>query len=192
MKCSQFRDWLNESLTVQGVKLTEAVGRHIDSCPDCGRYYHELQDLQAKLAPLEQIELTVAEQAKISGKLATSLSASALPQMEAPVRNLSGMFLRPILALAAVLAIAFGSWQNQTHISAIKPAVDEMELAGISGQELATIFVNGEIEEISTAIDQTSISYLANQISSRQAEDILEEVTDDEIDWLIDNLDMEI
>ena len=182
MKCINVKEWLDQNFTAAGVILTGEIERHLADCSDCKAYYSDLAAIQDQLREIEDITLTAVEEQALMQGLETSLESMTTAKTVGGLRRWSTLIARPVTAIAAVLVVALGSWQYQSQTIDVQPIVEQMELSNISGEEALEIYLDDELDNLSALIDQSSVLYLTDEIPHRQAEEILDYVSEEEIE----------
>lgn len=192
MNCTKAKEWLESNFTSSEMVPTDDIQRHLDGCSECSAYYSELQVLHQQLKGIEDIGLTAAEEQQL---LSSSVAVAENYAPQSPTNAFDRWFklvVRPVAAIAAVLVIALGAWQYQSRIPGLAPIIGEMESSTISSEEALQIYLNSELDDLSSMFDESSLSYLTDEIPDRQAADMLQDISEEELEWLLENMKLEI
>jgi hypothetical protein len=174
MKCDEAKAILDENLTATG--FTDHTKR--------------LTDL---FDPLKDITLTDTESAVLEGRLHHAVDEA--DSLDAPYsrKNKISSITRLVFSAAAALVIMLISFNNDPPAQlAINQRFNEIQLTQLSDNEILQLLMNGDADLLPSIVDQNSASYLTDQISPGQAEDIFETATTEELEWLLSNFNLEI
>jgi hypothetical protein len=192
MNCRHVEKWMNDNITSSGIELPDEIRNHVDSCDKCRAYYRELLGLLEKLDGLNSIMLTADESSQLIRKIETAIDHSAQPDSKQSLIRWIATIARPALAVAAVLIITLFSTPHLPTDSTVSQEMEEV-LPSRTGQEnLLQLLLNGDLDYLSSLLDQSSISYITDQVKPGQVDDILNDISAEEMEWLMENLKVEI
>lgn len=191
MTCANIQILIDESFLTGGIKLSPEVKNHVDSCADCLNYLHEMKALGGKLNLINPIELTEAE----ADRMMANLSEKIKPRRIAYRPNITSL-IRSGLAAAAIIVISFLARPNneQTAINfTIEQYWEELQLANLHSDDLSILLINGDDSDyLPSLIDSSEASFLTSQISGGQADEILDDINSEELEWLAQHYAMEM
>lgn len=191
MNCSEIQKQIDEGVTIAGLEISPEIQTHLESCPGCHAYAGQLEVLATTLEPLSQIMLTGEEVTLIEAGLNRRID-------EAPVVRGFSFRLRLVtvpLAVAAAVILLFMFWSPANHwieTPTFTSIDDEWSLDAISSEDVMTTLSNGNGDLLPSFIDTKTAAYLTGQMEPGQADDILDGVSDAEMEWLEKNLSLEI
>jgi hypothetical protein len=186
---------MHEHFVADGLDLSPDIQRHLDDCPECHKVYDELIALADMLAPLERIEMTTEESAKMITALDREI-AKAPPGGLAPSgdRRIMSIF-RTALAAAAVvvMVLASASFNNKFPSSpTVFEAADDMMLSQVTSDDIATLVDSDETDLWTRMIDDESATYLTEVASAPQIDYVIDDISAEELEWLTENYSMEM
>jgi hypothetical protein len=192
MECRQIKIYLEENFLVSGFDLSEEISAHLDECRECRNYYEELVTLGNSLIPMNEIAMVRDESKRFEENLAKALEAVDNVDPASISENRIVSLARLALAAAAVLVIMVVSYNPQFSSKiALLENTDAWQPSNVESEDMAQLIINGDTEALSVFSDE-SVVYLTETIPPRQAEVILESVTTEELEWLMENMSMEI
>lgn len=193
MDCHRIKEFLQENFLATGYDFPAEVMEHLDGCPDCRAYYEELVSLGEKLDPISEISMTPEESMRFESELMPALEAVDPAPTSYVAEGRIFSIARLALAAAAVLVMMVVS--NNPDISsglAILQNVDELQLSQVDDEDMALLFSNGDSDFIPSLFEEESATYITNQLQPGQADNILETISPEELEWLMENLTLEI
>lgn len=192
MNCRRVKEWLDGDITSSGIELPDEIRKHVDSCGECRAYYQELLGLREKLGGLDNITLTADESDQLIRKIETAIDHSAQSDSKRSLVRWIVTIARPALAVVAVLIITMFSTRHLPTDLTVTQEIEEI-LPSRTGQEnFLQLLLNGDIDYLSSLLDQSSISYITDQVKPGQVDDILNGISAEEMEWLMENLKLEI
>jgi hypothetical protein len=146
-----------------------------------------------KLASLSVISMTPDETKKFEAGLHKEIeSVDSYKSGYVPEVRIFSL-ARLALAAAAILIMMITSYNPDFPATpALVEGVDQWKPTGIETEDVAIMFANGESDLLTPVLDDESVSCLTRGLQPGQAEDILESVTPEELNWLLENITMEI
>jgi hypothetical protein len=193
MNCKQIQDILQERFLATGVELPSEVQTHLEGCAECRSFHEELVALGSRLAPMAEITLTTEESIRLESALRKAMALTTNDAAAFHPRRKRARIIRLATSIAAVvLLVAASVTIDWSPDKAIPHPLDDLDLSGATIEDIAPLFINGESDLVPTVIDGESAFYLTQQVGPGQADDIFENVTSEELDWLMKNLSVEI
>jgi hypothetical protein len=190
MNCARVTNFLEENFVSTGFDLPEEVQEHVDDCVRCRAYFKKLVSLGEKLEPMSDMAMTADEAARVHAGLDRALEAVKSPLSSYIPENKIFTITRLAMAAAAVLLMMMVSLNGDFPSgTGLLQDIDDFELNSFETEDLAGLF---DTDAIPSLIEGDSASYITDQIRPGQADDILETLTPEELEWLMDNLSVEI
>ncbi len=193
MDCQKVKDFIRDNFMSTGYDLPRDITGHLDECTECRAYLEEMNILGAKLDPIAEISMSPEETIDFETGLNRAIEAADAEQSTYVPENRIFSLTRMALAAAAVLimmAVSFNS--DMTNGLAVLQNMDALQLSQVDTDDMAMMFVNGDSDLLPSLVEDESAAYLTDQIKPGQADDILDAVTAEELEWLMENLTMEI
>lgn len=193
MDCSRIQEYLDENFLAGGYHLSVAIEEHIGKCPECKAAYEEMLALSRTLDPLVNIAMTADEAARFESKMARAMAEIDYVKPSYAPENRFFSIARLALAAAAVLIIMAVTRDPDFSTGlAILQNADTWQSSRLETEDMALLFANGDSDLLPSPMDDQAVDYLTDQIQPAQAESILESVTAEELEWLQENLTLEI
>lgn len=187
MTCVQAKRMMDESFLAGGCHLPPEVEDHLGTCPECRAYYAQLQALGDTLAPLAGIALTPEEEAQLWAAVEGAAGADVSQEFSSGKTRLFS-FTRVLVTVAAVFVLMVIFLKSDIPESpAFVFDVDDLQLTRVEIDDIAPLFVDGDSDLLPSLVDDESAGYLIQRIEPGQADDILEGITAEEIQWLTEN-----
>ena len=197
MKCREIKEWLELNLTATGIELTPEVREHMGACDDCRAYYNELLKLIEEFEPVSNLTLNEDEAAFLEKNLAEKIDSIPIPvpaEKRRPMwARLTSLVVRPAAALLSILLIASIS-MKQPPANYISDVGSEVISQNISDTQDLDLVYSGDTDELMQNVldDDSKIEYFTGQVPTYKAEEILNNMTAEEYQYLMKNLVMEI
>jgi len=192
MNCKQIQEILQEHFLATGMELVPEVMAHLESCAECRSFHEELTALGCRLAPMAEISLTAEESARLESSLQEAIASSPHKRASVDLKRKRAR-IRLATSIAAVVLLAAASvtidWSPD---QVMQYPLDDLDFRGATIEDIAPLFVNGENDLLPTVFEGESAFYLTQQVGPGQVDDIFENVTSEELDWLMKNLSVEI
>lgn len=193
MTCTRIKEYIQELFVSGGFELPQEIKEHLDSCHECRAFAEDLTALSRTLAPLGDIALTAEEAARLEADLSALFSAEARKPVAVSPEGKIAAIARMALAAAAVLILMMMPWDPDFPSQVnFMPNTDDLHLTRIDEMDMASLFTDGETDLLPSIVDNQSAVYLTDQVQPGQADDILEKLTPEELEWLMENVSMEI
>lgn len=193
MDCRQIKQFLDENFVATGFDLPDDIAGHVKDCGYCRDYYEELISLSASLDPIAEVSMTPDETAQFESGLFEAIEETEIAQPSYVPEGRVFSIARMALAAAAVLLMMVTSFNPDFPAEvAIMQNTEELQLTSVEAEDVALMFDNGDGVLIPSMLEDQSASFLTSQMQPGQAEDILDDVTAEELEWLMENLTMEI
>ena len=193
MDCQKVKEFIRDNFVLSGYDLPPDISGHLDQCSECRGEWEAMNILGEKLHSLSEISMSREETANLEAGLNRALAAmDARPSSYAPEARIFSL-ARMALAAAAVLimmAVSFGP--DMPSGLAVLQNMDALQLSQVETDDMAMLLVNGESDMLPSLVDEESATYLTTQVKPGQVDDILETATPEELEWLMENLSMEI
>jgi hypothetical protein len=193
MDCHRIQEYLEDNFLATGYELPAGIREHLDDCGECRSFYEEMLSLGEYLSPISDIAMTADETIRFETGLMEAIEAVDRPgKTYAPEKNIITV-ARMALAAAAVVVMILVSYNPDKPAGlAILNNSNAWQLAQISTEDMTPLLVNGGSEILPSVVDDQSAAYLTEQIQPWEADNILETMTSEELDWLQKNLTLEI
>lgn len=190
MNCRKVQDELRENFDSSGRDLPSDFQTHLDGCPQCRAYAAELHTVSESLKSLGDLALTAEEVRRLEEGLAKGLLSEPAP---IPVQKKERR-LFPILRLAAVVAfiVLLAVHIEEPPGPPEESMLSEITLDNIDPEILARMFYeSGDLED-AAIIDRSLAGYITSQVGYGQADDIFDDLTEEELLWLSEHYTMGI
>jgi len=193
MDCSRIKEFLDENFLAGGYQLPSAIEEHIGNCPECKAAYNEMLALGETLGPLADISMTRDEAARFELGMSRVLAEIDIPGPSYVPENRIFSIARLALAAAAVLVMMAVTYNPELPSDlAILQNGDIWQTSRPETEDMARLFASDDTDLLPSPMDDQAANYLTDQIQPAQAEGILESVTAEELEWLQENLTLEI
>jgi hypothetical protein len=193
MNCKHIQDILQEQFLATGMELPSEMQAHLKGCAECRSFHEELVALSSRLAPMADITLTEEETARLESSLQKAMASTTHDTAVFHPKRKRARIIRLATSIAAaVLLVAASVTIDWSPDQALQHPLDALDFSGATIEDIAPLFINGESDLVPTVIDGESAFYLTQQVGPGQVDDIFENVTSEEIDWLMKNLSVEI
>lgn len=193
MKCYEFKSQLDELFTGAQLKLPEDMQKHMESCDKCMSYFQELTKMSEFLEPIAEFELTKEESARLEQGILENMVDEPVPIPVQPRERKIISWIRMATAAALVTLIVLFVYSPEESNQLIT-ALDwtGIESDNIDSDLLAEVVFDSDEYILEEFFDETTTEYITLQIQSDQAYDLLESLTEEELNWLSENFTMEI
>ena len=138
---------------------------------------------------LESIELTEAES---TAMIAGLEKAAARAVRKKSVYEWAAMILRPALAAVLLMIIGLSTGPNLPETLVITEALQNVQFTQTDADDILPYLIDDDSDILPEMVDQDAAAYITGQVSSYQADDILEGISSEEAQWLIENFTLEI
>jgi len=193
MNCRQIQQWLESELTSAGIEPGEDIRQHLDACPECRFQYEGLLALHGRLAPLGVLTLTSIEADQIMAKLSAGMAASPRGQAgESIALTWLRSLVRPTLAAAALLVIALAGSSQLPVAPVVSREFQDLQLTQSPGFDLLSFLTGGDEDGLPTLVDQSSAAYITASVNPAQAAGILDSLSQQEIEYLVEHVSLEL
>lgn len=193
MNCRQIQQWLESELTSAGIKPGQDIRRHLDGCPECRFQYEGLLALRGQLAPLGTLTLTSAEADQIMTNLSAGMTASTERQAgESIALTWLRSLVRPALAAAALLVIALAGASQPPVAPVVSHEFQDLQLTQSPRVDILSLLTDGDEDGLPTLVDQSSAAYITARVNPAQAAGILDSLSRQEIEYLVEHVSLEL
>jgi len=193
MDCSRTREFLDENFLAGGYHLPPEVEAHIGDCPECRAAYQEMLALGETLEPLADITMTAEETARFETGLSQAIAETGPRRLSYVPENRIFSIARLALAAAAVLVMMAVAYNPDLPTGlALFQTDDVWQPTNLETEDVALMYADGDTDLLPSPMDDQTADYLTEQLHPAQAEDLLESVTAEELEWLQQNLTLEI
>ncbi len=193
MNCRQTQQWLESELTSAGIEPGEDIRRHLEACPECRFQYDDLSALQGRLAPLASLALTSAEANQMMVNLSAGMAASPKNRATASMAVIRlRSLVRPALAAAALLVIALAGAPQLPVAPVVSREFQDLQVTQSQGVDILSFLTGGDEDGLPTLVDQPSAAYITASVDPAQAADILDSLTQQEIEYLVEHVSLEL
>ncbi|MCP4566351.1 MAG: hypothetical protein GY841_02090 [FCB group bacterium] len=189
MNCQRVHDALDDGFTSAGIDVAADVHVHLEACAECKAYYDELTAMVELLHPLDNLELTPNESSTLMAGLE---KAAERTDRKRPVYQWAAAILRPAMAVAMVMIIMFSAGPNLPGLLVLDADMENLEFSQTETEEILSYMINDNVDLVPELIDPGDAAYITGQVTSAQAEDIFDDLSTEEINWLMDNFTLEI
>lgn len=192
MNCRDFQNRLHLAVTSDGVRLDEETKAHIASCPDCREYYEALVAFAGDAKATATESLTSEEAERLTNGIARAIADVPQIATKKTVTQLWHWAIRPVAAAALILLVGLmpGSRMSSTQNS--DQQLQVMSMTEAEKTDALPLLLNGDIDQISRLLDQTSAAYITDQVRPSQVEDILDDTSTEELEYMLTTLSAEI
>jgi hypothetical protein len=192
MNCRDFQTRLDLAMTSDGVTPDEETRVHLESCGGCRDYYEALVAFAGDAGVLAPENLTALEAEKLV--VAIKREIAVVPQVitETSIVHLWHWAIRPVAAAALILMVALMPGSRMTTTQSSDQQLQVMSMTEAENSDVMPLFLNGDIDQISRLLDTTSAMYITNQVHPAQVEDILDNTSTEELEYMLTNLSAEI
>jgi hypothetical protein len=181
MKCDLIKDKILEYFGAS--ELPDEIKEHLNQCPECRQFYQEMMSVSAEISQEENYYLTQKEQEQFIAKIDKKIDQHELrkvtditPRWKSYVPVAAAIVMILGIALVSQLANLF-SGSDQINV------VENNDSLWIDIDQSDIEFVNNENYE-NVLIDYSSVD---NSVNS---EWIIENVTEEEYQYILDNFDI--
>lgn len=193
MNCERVTNYLEENFVATGFDLPDDIREHIDACDRCRAYFGELVSLGDILEPMADIALTPDEVIRLNADLDRSIDAAETSRSSYTSESRIFTLTRLAMAAAAVMLIMMVSLNGEFRSgSGLLQDIEELSIGSVESENLAGLFTNGDVEALPSLVEGDSASYITGQVQPGQADEIFETLTREELEWLMENLSVEI
>jgi len=197
MNCREIQEQIDIGLLSTGIEITDDIRMHLDTCDECRAYHAEMMALGKQFQALDNITMTPEESAQLLGNLEhvydqTLYPSAVSPGLSSIIRGWLTPLVRPAIAAAFVLVIALTSGDGMFNDMVASTKIDNLQMATIPDEQIVNDLVSQNSSLISDAWDDETASYITQQVEPDQAADILDNLTAEEFEYLMDNYSMEI
>lgn len=180
MNCEQIKIDLLESFGEENISAE--LKEHLDSCSECNAYYHELIALSEFTGSDEDFVLTNQEIDEMVETVDQKINQSEVVANGTKSQTL----WRYYLPVAAAVVLVFGlSWMGGLFSG--RGTISDSNLAD-------TIMIASNNTETTENVTGADLAYLINDyssgVSSADADLVVEEITDEEYEYLAQNFDI--
>ncbi|MDD4052203.1 MAG: hypothetical protein PHR28_09950 [candidate division Zixibacteria bacterium] len=192
MNCRDFQSRLDTVMTSDGVKPDEETRAHIESCETCREYHEALIAFVGDAGVLAPESLTAEEAEKLIVGVRREIASVPQVATETSIVHLWHWAIRPVAAAALILMVALMPGSRVTSTRSSDQRLQVMSMTEAENSDVMPQFLNGDIDQISRLLDTTSAMYITNQVHPAQAEDILDNTSTEELEYMLTNLSAEI
>jgi hypothetical protein len=192
MNCRDFQYRLDLAMTSGGVTPDEATRAHLASCATCREYYETLVAFADGVQGLMPESLTAREAERLTLGLRKEIAVLPQNTAEPLFAHWWQWAIRPVAAAALILLVGL---MPTNRISTTRSADQQLQVMSITEAENPDVlpqYLNGDIDQISRLLDQTSAAYITNQVRPSQVEDILDNTSTEELEYMLTNLSAEL
>ncbi len=188
MNCRDFQNRLDMAVTSEGVRPDEETKRHLESCVVCREYCEALAALAGDARVLTPESLTALETEELVVVIRREIVA--LPQItdDSSLVHWWQWAIRPVAAAALILMVALTPGSRMTSTQSSGQQLEMMSMAEAENSDVLPFMLNGDIDQISRLLDQTSAAYITNQVHPAQVEDILDNTSTEELEYMLTTL----
>lgn len=192
MNCRDCQHRLDLAVLSDGVRPDEETKAHIASCPTCGRYYEALAVFVGEVAAADNVGLTADDAERLTARIERAISA--VPQVSPRPTLLSAWpwVIRPVAAAALILLVALMPASRLTSTQNADQQLQVMSMTEAEDADPLPLLTNGDIDQVSRLLDQTSAAYITDQVRPSQVEDILDNTSTEELEFMLTTLSAEI
>lgn len=192
MNCRDFQNRLDMVVTSDGVKPDEETQRHLESCGACKDYYDALVVFTADAGVLAPERLTAEEAETLVVGVRREIATVPQAAAETSIVHLWHWAIRPVAAAALILMVALMPGSRMTSTQNSDQQLQVMSMTEAENPDVLPLYLNGDIDQISRLLDTTSAMYITNQVHPSQVEDILDNTSTEELEYMLTNLSAEI
>jgi predicted anti-sigma-YlaC factor YlaD len=192
VNCRDFQHRLDLGLTSGGVRPDEETQAHLESCAACREYHEALVAFAGDAGVLAPESLTAEEAEKLI--IAIRREIVAIPQIiidSSPVRWWQWA-IRPVAAAALILMVALMPGSRMSTAQSSDQQLQMMSMTEAEKSDVLPQYLNGDVDQISRLLDQTSAAYITDQVHPSQVEDILDNTSTEELEYMLTNFSAEI
>lgn len=192
MNCRDFQNRLNLAVTSDGVGLDTETTAHIEACPVCREYYEALLVFAGEAKATATESLTSEEAERLATGIARAIADVPQIATKKIVVQVWHWAIRPVVAAALILLVGLmpGSRMSSTQHS--DQQLQVMSMTEAEKTDALPLLLNGDIDQVSRLLDQTSAAYITNQVRPSQVEDILDNTSTEELEYMLTTLSAEI
>jgi hypothetical protein len=196
MKCKEVQKRLEFGLTAEGIDLPEDIRAHVDSCAECSAFLAQLESIGTELGPAQVTGLTAEEEMSlrhgIEERLAAIDNITNVKKRAARWARLIPKVAIPVAAAAALVLAVVMQEEQGVQNGAASGLISPAELDEFTDNELAMVYYDMGNDEENGLIEQAAFSQIAGEIDPLAADDVIESASEEELQWLMDNLSMEM
>lgn len=177
MNCEQYKNLILESFGDENI--TSELKEHLNSCPECNAYYNELNALAGFAGSDDDFALAPNEIDRMVDKI-----NSEIDQQQTTAKTTS--FWRYYVPVAAAVVLMFGiSWKAGFFNANDNTSDNRLR------DSLALVINETDIENDLTGDDlNILIGDYSNGVTTFKADQVVDELTEEEYEYLAQNLDM--
>lgn len=187
MTCDKIKKDLMEHFSLSDDAVSLEVLAHLDSCSDCRDYHNSLYQLRTQLSPLGDITLTAEESSRLRNCL---IAAVAGDNMSAPARRVSVWRLTATAMIVLVMVFMFSNRLPQAPGN--YDDFEQLSLRNVDVDQIDSLFADTDANPLPTLLEPAVATYVVTQVQPGQADNLFENVSKEELDWLASNFKMEI
>jgi|GEM_PF-5333961 len=185
MTCDKIKNYLREHFGLPEGNIPPEIKAHLDSCSDCRDYHNSLYQLEAQLQPLGDITMTGEESSHLQNRLATAMKEN---NMAVPAKRVFAWRLATIAVMVFVMVMVFNNRQTQTPSS--YDDLEQLSLSNVNVDQIDSLFADDNL--LPVLLEPATATYVVAQVPPGQADNLLENVSKEELEWLASNFKMEI
>lgn len=192
MNCRDFQNRLHLAVTSDGVRLDEETKAHIVSCSACREYYEALVAFAGEAMVSAPEGLTSEESERLAAGIERAIAGT--PQIAARLTFIQVWHwaVRPVAAAALILLVGLMPGSRMTSTQNSDQQLQVMSMTEAEKTDALPLLLNGDIDQISRLLDQTSAAYITSQVHPSQVEDILDNTSTEELEYMLTTLSAEI
>ena len=175
--------------------LPAELRQHIDQCPDCMALQQELQSIHRKVEQSSEFDFTDAEienaVAGVEKRLDADIVSTITAKQNSSQFTTFANWLRPMARIAAVVlfvAATYGAYRVGQLQVGTSPGIDSLVVSGDGIDE--SDWLDSNTEYMDDAMISTLIDDFSDHGYFEAGEAILDDLTDEEMEYLIENFDV--
>jgi len=179
-------------MTSEGVRPDDETRTHIESCPAWREYVDSLAAFTDEAGAMTSAALTVEEAEKMVVGIKREIAAAAQESVDRDGFRIWQWAIRPAAAAALILLVGLMPGSRMSTTQNADQQLQVMSMTEAEKTDALPLLLNGDIDQVSRLLDQTSAAYITDQVRPSQVEDILDNTSTEELEYMLTTLSAEI